>query len=121
MEDVLGDGWTSGLHPNDRARSLRLHASAIAARRPFEMEFRFRRHDGVYRWMISAGRPVEDSGGGFAGFIGSWVDISERKQAEEALKAGESFLRMSQRVGHIGSWEWDLRSGSMTWSANRRS
>lgn len=82
FEDELGEGWRKGLHPDDFDRHAQLVASAFEAREPFTVEFRLRRHDGAYRWLLDTARPlVED--GAFAGYLGSCFDITDRKNAEE--------------------------------------
>lgn len=82
FEDELGEGWRKGLHPDDFDRHARLVATAFEAREPFTVEFRLRRHDGAYRWLLDTGRPlVED--GAFTGYLGSCFDITDRKNAEE--------------------------------------
>jgi PAS domain S-box-containing protein len=82
VERELGDGWIEAVHPEDRP-ALEACGEAFAARRPFRTEFRLRRHDGEWRWMLDTGVPRFAPDGAFAGYIGSCVDITERKQAEE--------------------------------------
>jgi diguanylate cyclase (GGDEF)-like protein/PAS domain S-box-containing protein len=84
-EEELGDGWTQGVHPDDLARFRDVYAGALEKRRPFETEFRIRRHDGRFRWMLNVGRPFNDLEGDFAGFLGSCYDITERKTHEQDL------------------------------------
>ena len=86
MEHELGEGWASGVHPEDMKHCLRIYSEAFNARVKFEMEYRLRRFDGEYRWMVDYGVPRFEPGGGFCGYIGSCVDVTDRKLAEEALK-----------------------------------
>ena len=81
LEAVLAEGWTSRVHPDDALDAQRPFEEAFEARQPFTTEFRLRRHDGVYRWMLSRGVP-RHVGTEFAGYIGSCVDIEDRKRAE---------------------------------------
>jgi PAS domain S-box-containing protein len=84
IEQEMGDGWAEGVHPEDLDRSLRHYLDHFARRQPFEMEYRLRRHDGVYRWIFDRGVPFVDDDGHFAGFIGSCVDVDERRRAQDA-------------------------------------
>lgn len=87
MEDELGEGWVSGVHPEDVQRCLQTYTASFDAQVDFEMEYRLRRSDGHYRWMADHGVPRFDSDGIFCGYIGSCVDITERKSSEESLQA----------------------------------
>ena len=77
-----GEGWRECLHPEDEAETVRRYREAFEARRPFSLDCRFRRHDGVYRWFTNEGRPMHSEQGTFLGFIGSCTDITERKRLE---------------------------------------
>ena len=85
MEQEIGDAWLEGVHPHDLDQCLKTYLEAFHARQSFKMEYRLRRYDGEYRWLIVWGRPFNDIDGKFAGFIGSCYDTTERKQAEERL------------------------------------
>lgn len=84
-EAQLGNGWTEGIHSDDLAQSWNTYSEAFDHHEPFRMEYRFRRHDGEYRWILASGVPRFDADGSFAGYIGSAVDVTDRKLAEEAL------------------------------------
>jgi len=86
MEQELGDGWAENVHPDDLARCLEIYSGAFNARERFEMEYRLRRHDGEYRWIWDIGVPRLGESAQFAGYIGSCVDITERKRAEIELR-----------------------------------
>ncbi len=86
LEQELGAGWTDALHPADRELCLSTYETAFEARQPFQMEYRLRRHDGRYRWVLDNGVPVEPSAGVFSGYIGSCVDIHDQKLAKEELE-----------------------------------
>jgi PAS domain S-box-containing protein len=78
-----GDGWATGIHPEDLERCLALFRAHHAARTPFELVYRLRRGDGTYRTILDRGGPRRDAAGAFAGFVGSRVDVSDRLAAEE--------------------------------------
>jgi len=86
MEQELGNGWAEGLHPDDFERCLHTYVTAFDARQAFEMEYRLRRHDGAYRWMVDIGVPRYLPSGAFAGYIGSCIDITERKRTDERFR-----------------------------------
>ncbi len=85
LEAELGDGWTEGIHPDDSNRCLQTYTEAFDRRESFELQYRLRRKDGEYRWVLDDGVPRFNPDGTFAGYIGSCIDITERKQAEESL------------------------------------
>jgi len=82
------------VHPDDLDRCLAIYAMAFDERVPFEMTYRLRRHDGEYRWLLDKGAPLHVPGHEFAGYIGSCVDITDRKLAEAAVRAKEMQLRL---------------------------
>ncbi|MEW6300525.1 MAG: PAS domain S-box protein [Thermodesulfobacteriota bacterium] len=85
LEQEHGDGWAAGVHDEDRQRCVESYLAAFRARQPFRTEYRLRRADGEYRWVLDTGVPRRTSAGDFAGYIGSCLDITERKHMEEAL------------------------------------
>ncbi len=81
----VGEGWAESVHPGDREGVMDHFAAATEHRREFQMEYRLRRHDGTYRWMLCRGLPRFNASGAFAGFIGSCIDVSDRRLAEQAV------------------------------------
>ena len=92
LESELGNGWAEGVHPVDLRGCLETYTRAFDRRESFSMEYRLRRHDGEYRWILDQGLPIFKADGSFAGYIGSGMDVTGRKLAEEALS------RASQRL-----------------------
>jgi PAS domain S-box-containing protein len=86
IEEELGDGWISAVHPEDVRRCVGIYSASFDARVDFEMEYRLRRSDGEYRWMVDYGTPRFESDGAFCGYVGSCVDITERKSSAESLQ-----------------------------------
>jgi PAS domain S-box-containing protein len=84
LRQELGDGWTEGVHRADLSRCVEIYEASFDARRAFQMEYRLRRWDGAYRWVLDNGVPCFESDGTFAGFIGSCVDITDVKATQEA-------------------------------------
>ena len=84
LAQEMGDGWAEGVHPDDLERCVAHYLDHFHRHEAFEMEYRLRRHDGVYRWIFDRGVPFADEAGEFAGFIGSCVDVDERRRAQEA-------------------------------------
>ncbi len=101
----LGSGWTEGVHPADLDRCLRIYSEAFNARRDFTMEYRLRRHDGEYRWVLDSGAPRVETDGTFLGYIGSSFDVTDLKRGEErmrlAVEAAPNAMIMADRAGHI--------------------
>ncbi len=85
--EEMGNGWVSGVHSDDVQRCLEIYSSSFDARLDFEMEYRLRRFDGEYRWVVDYGVPRFESDGVFCGYIGSCLDITERKSSAESLQA----------------------------------
>jgi len=105
MDRELGNGWTEGVHPSDLDRCFRIYGSAFDARRHFTMEYRLRRHDGEYRWLLDSGAPRFETDGRFLGYIGSCFDVTDLKRGEErmrlAVEAAPNAMIMVNREGHI--------------------
>lgn len=87
LEAELGDGWAQGVHPDDLPRCVAYYLEHFERREPFEMEYRLRRHDGVYRFILDRGAPFLDGQGEFAGFIGHCIDVDERVRAQQEREA----------------------------------
>jgi PAS domain S-box-containing protein len=85
LHSELGDGWAGGVHPEDLQHCMQTYASAFERREPFEVEYRLRRHDGEYRWIFDRGVPRFDPDNSFSGYIGSCIDVTDRKLAQESL------------------------------------
>ena len=85
LEKELGNGWAEGVHPEDLQRCLDTYTQSFDRREEFRMEYRLRRHDGEFRWILDIGVPRFNQDGSFAGYIGILVDVTDRKEGEQRL------------------------------------
>ena len=89
MEEELGYGWTREVHPSDVTNRLSVYQEAFESRQSFQIEYRLQRWDGECRWLLDYGTPRFRQDGSFAGYIGSCIDISDRKKIEATLRESE--------------------------------
>ena len=92
MEQEVGNGWAENVHPGDFDRCLHTYVTAFDARNPFRMEYRLRRHDGEYHWVLDEGRPLYGADGNFEGYIGCCLLVTDQKLAEERLQTVNASL-----------------------------
>ena len=92
LQEELGHGWMQGIHPEDYPACLESYVNSFDERQPVELEYRVRRYDGEYRWVYDTGIPRFSSDGTFLGYIGSAIDITERKESEVALQTAHEEL-----------------------------
>ena len=103
MEEAVGNGWLSRVHPDDRNHYFTNYSSAFDALRTFQTECRLRRADGEYRWVLAAGVPRFESSGAFAGYVGSCTDITDSKSAQReafAMQKLETVGRLASGIAH---------------------
>lgn len=98
MAQELGNGWAENVHPEDFDRCLQTCTTSFDAREPFSREYRLRRHDGQWRWVLDNGVPRYDPSNNFAGYIGSCVDVTTVKRLEEERLIAERKLRERGRA-----------------------
>jgi PAS domain S-box-containing protein len=105
LAQELGDGWLEDVHPDDRERCRITYHSAFDVREGFRMEYRLRRTDGEYRWLLDSGTPRFTPEGEFIGYIGSCIDITDRKQAEEDINRSRDELerRVRERTEELAA------------------
>ena len=133
--ELLGWRWMDVLHPDDRHSTRQLWTDSVAERHAYDVEYRVRRHDGVYRWFKTRGVPVRDSKGNIVYWFGSCTDITDAKHTEEALRhreqelqnarlelekkvaerttelrRNETYLAEAQRLTRTGSWALNVAS-----------
>ncbi|MFN2566366.1 MAG: PAS domain S-box protein [Gemmatimonadaceae bacterium] len=103
----LGAGWLDAVHSGDRGTVSNLFLSSTAAREPFEVEYRLRRADGEYRWVTNTASPRYGPEGEFRGYVGSVIDITERRGIEDALRESERRHRRIFDTVEVSIWEED--------------
>ena len=113
-KQALDWGWQAAIHPDDLPRILETYREALNSGKPFEVEGRFRRFDGEFRWFLFRGSPLRDRSGKVAKWYGTNTDLEERKRAEDALRASEAFLLEAQRLTRTCSWRHQVLSDKVT-------
>src|SRR5262249_11972340 len=89
FDELKGSGWLDAVHPDDRARTKRVWAEAVAARSLYQVEHRLRCRDGEYRHMLVRAVPILAKGGGIREWVGVHTDIDAEKRAEAATLPAE--------------------------------
>ena len=102
IDRELGNGWAEGVDPEDLHKCLETYIQSFDRREAFKMEYRLRRHDGEYRWVSDTGVPRFNPDGSFAGYIGSCIDVTETRGAEEQLRHAQEDLARVTRVVSMG-------------------
>ena len=110
LESEIGDGWADGVHAADLPHCLDTYTRAFDRREPFMMEYRLRRHDGEYRWVLDNAAPLFDPDGSFAGYIGVCFDVTEFRRAESERNIANDRLRLAMESGKSVGWQWDLKT-----------
>ena len=115
-EEEVDTFWGGSTHPDDRLAAASAFNAAFDDRRPCRIEYRLRRHDGAYRWIMDSGMPSFGPDGTLLGYVGTCVDINEIKDAQDELRRSEARLRLAFEASKMGAWDWDLISDKVTWS-----
>ncbi len=116
LEQSLGAGWSSTLHPDDRAAVFAEWERCATAGCEFAMEFRVQRPDTTLRHVRSLARAVLGDDGALTGFVGTVEDVTDSRASEARLRDSEAFLDRTGRVAGIGGWELNLLDNTLTWS-----
>lgn len=103
VEQERGNGWAEGVHPQDLEPCMATYLQAFDSRQDFEMEYRLRRRDGEYRWILDRGRPLYGPRGEFVGYVGGCIDITDRKrdEAERQLEIQDFALQLFFVIGLV--------------------
>ena len=115
-EDGRGSGWKACVHPDDLDLHVTKWRAALKSGEPIEIETRFRRADGEYRWFLARAAPLRDEAGNILKWYEVLADIERRKLAEDGLRDSQAKLEAAQRIAHVGWWERDFTSGHVNLS-----
>lgn len=115
-ESALGFGWLDATHPDDRLATESKFQAASQRHEPFLLEYRIRAGNGSYWWCMDTGTPQFGEDGKFIGYIGSVVNITDRRQTEEAIRASEERLRLALKAGRMATYDWDILTNQIEWS-----
>jgi PAS domain S-box-containing protein len=115
MSQEIGNGWAENIHPEDRQRCLDAYTKSFEQRGKYQSEYRLRRHDGEYRWILDTGVPRFNQDGSFAGYIGICVDVTDRKSAEQERDLMHERLRLAMKSGKAVGWDLDVATGRDLW------
>jgi PAS domain S-box-containing protein len=116
-EDASTAGFFFGrIHPEDRPIEAQTYERANLEKTDFESDYRIVLPDGSIKHVHNVGHPVLNESGDIREFVGTVIDITERKRAEEATRRSEAYLAEAQRLSHTGSWAWNVRTGALFWS-----
>jgi diguanylate cyclase (GGDEF)-like protein/PAS domain S-box-containing protein len=116
VQSMTHGGWISTIHPDDRETAFLAYYQNTQVPVAITTEYRLRNSNGEWRWILDKGMPLYDENGIFSGYIGSAIDITEQKQAQQVLQDKERMLSDSQRIAHVGSWSVELATGCISWS-----
>ena len=140
-EEVKGTGWSRVLHPDDLEQTIEIWRKAVDTKSRYEAEYRVRRYDGAYHHFLARGIPMMKEDGSIREWVGTSMDITDRKLAEKALLAAhdeleqrvqertaelsrtvndlqqsEARLADAQHMAHLGNWDWNIVESELWWS-----
>ena len=108
-------GWLNALHPDDRERVVSEWQEVMRAGAPGSCEFRVQRADGAWRWMSGRASPIRLEDGRIRRWVGMLTDVTDRKVAEETLRAHQERIRLATEATGVGIWEWNVKTDRVRW------
>ncbi|CAN0579751.1 unnamed protein product, partial [Laminaria digitata] len=114
--EALGDGWQAGLHPDDRERVSAAWQEMVASECDWVEDYRFISREGKTTWVSGTIASIRDSAGQVTGYVGINIDITKRKEVEEALKASDERFALAMEAAQDGLFDWNLRTNSIFYS-----
>jgi PAS domain S-box-containing protein len=109
-------GWLDVVHPDDRERAQAAWDHAMGTGAVYDVEYRVCSRAGEYHHILARAVPVRDLDAPIVEWVGMLLEVTEQKAAEDALRQSREWLKMAQLAAGAGAWEWDLRTGAVTWS-----
>ena len=110
-----GRGWLDAVHPDDRDRTRAGWEAFVAGRAEYDVDYRLRRHDGVYRWFKTRGVLVRDAAGAAVRVLGTTTDVDDQRRAEERDREGRERLEAALAASGTGTFRWDFATDALDW------
>jgi PAS domain S-box-containing protein len=108
LEREVGYGWLDQIHPDDQAGLMTAWKASVESGTEFRIEFRIRRHDGVFRWFDTRALPLRDEAGHIVKWFGSNTDIEDERAIREALRSNEERLALALEITRTATWDLDV-------------
>jgi PAS domain S-box-containing protein len=117
LDQELVNGWEDGIHPEDLERVIKEFYSNFDKRQSYELDFRLKRHDDVYRLIREKAFPYYDNQQNFTGYLGYCYDITDQNNIQEELNKERKRLSGIIQGTNSGTWEWHIQTGEVTTNA----
>jgi PAS domain S-box-containing protein len=116
VEESYGRGWNTPFHPDDKQAAWQAWNHAVESGETYRVESRLRRADGSYHWFLMRGVPSRDAAGRIVKWFGTCTDIDDLKRVEQEARSARERLALALKVGHSGTFEWDIRNNVNIWT-----
>lgn len=115
-----GEGWNAVLHPDDQTRAMHIWQHSLQTGEAYEIEYRLRRYDGVYRWFLGRALPLRDQDGQISKWFGTCTDIHDQKLVNEELREAQERFDLISKATRDAIWDWDLTTNEIWWNEGFR-